>query len=713
MWQRFQQAVGLSPKELTQEISIANPRVQTTTGRTFNPDYLTRIKGLKEYDKVRRDDQVKAALTFKKLAVLKSGWTIDSPEAQGDDWEVAQFVRLQLEQLPGTLNETLRAIMTALDYGFSVSEKIYYPIDSGPYAGKLGLKAIKTRAPHDIGFDIEPGGDILEMGITQNELTMPRAKFVLFTHEGEFGDPFGKPDLEAAYRPWFAKDNAYKWLLMGLERYGVDPIIATYNQAAIGASVQTAFATMLQRLQAATTGLVPRGENDKNITFWQPQQSGPMVEAFTKALDMFNRDIARALLMPGLLGFTADQSQGSLARSETHFEAFVLVIEALRRTIAEDVVQAQIIRQLVDLNYGPQEEYPRFTFLPLTKDMQVDLATTWGNLTQSGVVTFSDADEDHFREMFELPERDAAQARRTPNPVAPEGVRPFKAVEEKKKTSARELSPAERRVDFAALDKSLEASAASWTERLTGDLNTLLGDVESRIEKDFDGTSEAAVTFDLAFGDKLKNALKKFLTDLYRKGRNDLRKELPRKFENELPNVDPEDALAYLEAKALNISGVLEQRLVNDARQAMLTGVSAGESNAQIVERLREVFAPYVGATVAGDVIQPSRLETIVRTNLTDAYNQGRLVQGREAGDLLEAWQYSAIMDDRTTPVCRELDGKVFMADDPNVDTLRPPRHFNCRSLMVPIVIGDEYNESDVITEDQIALAKRESGTGF
>jgi SPP1 gp7 family putative phage head morphogenesis protein len=112
-------------------------------------------------------------------------------------------------------------------------------------------------------------------------------------------------------------------------------------------------------------------------------------------------------------------------------------------------------------------------------------------------------------------------------------------------------------------------------------------------------------------------------------------------------------------------------------------------------------------------VIQPSRLETIVRTNLTDAYNQGRLVQGREAGDFLEAWQYSAIMDDRTTPVCRELDGKVFMADDPNVDTLRPPRHFNCRSVLVPIVIGDEYNADDVITEDQIALAKRESGTGF
>jgi Cu(I)/Ag(I) efflux system membrane protein CusA/SilA len=107
VWQRFQKAIGLGPAELTQEISIANPRVQTTTGRTFNPDYLTRIKGLKEYDKVRRDDQVKAALAFKKLAVLKSGWTIDSPEEFGDDWEVAEFARVNLEKLAQTPLKTM------------------------------------------------------------------------------------------------------------------------------------------------------------------------------------------------------------------------------------------------------------------------------------------------------------------------------------------------------------------------------------------------------------------------------------------------------------------------------------------------------------------------------------------------------------------------------------------------------------------------------
>jgi SPP1 gp7 family putative phage head morphogenesis protein len=755
IWQRFQSIFVPAPRidaVAKDELSIADPRVLSVAGRTFNPAYLVRSKGLREYDKMRRDDQVKAAMVFKKLAVLKSGWTIDSPEEYGDDWEVAQFVRNQFEKLPGTLNESLRSIMTALDYGFSVSEKVYTDVEGGPFAGKLGLKAIKTRAPHDIGFEVTAGGDILDMGITQNERTMPRAKFVVFSHEAEFGNPYGRSDLEAAYRAWFAKDNSYLWLMMGLERYGVDPIVATYNSSAIGKPVQDKMMTILKRMQAATVAVFPRGDKKEDIEFWQPQQSGPMVDAFAKVLAMFNQDIARALLMPGLLGFTADAAQGSLARSETHFEAFVLVIESLRRTLAEDVVQEQIIKQLVDLNYGPQEDYPKFTFLPLTGEQRGTLLNEWAALVAQGIVTPTEADEAHIREIVSFPERnpdDVTIVKPSPAPLAPlsaiapnrplppnpagdapslppiprEGARAAFAERGTKgaatKTFARAPTAAESRIDFKALDASLEEKAVGWSKRLGSILDAFLSETEARIDKEFDGTVAAATDFELAFGDKLKDGVNKFLIDLYRSGRVDLKEELkgiPRvqaAFANELPNVDPADALAYLDAKALNISGVLEQRLIADAKQAMLAGVSAGENNLQIIERLREVFAPYVGATVAGDVVTPSRLETIVRTNLTDAYNQGRLVQGREAGEALKAWQYSAILDSRTTDVCKTLDGKVFEAGDPAINALKPPRHFNCRSILVPIVLGDEYNESDLVDGDIIAQAKSESGTGF
>jgi uncharacterized protein with gpF-like domain len=66
------------------------------------------------------------------------------------------------------------------------------------------------------------------------------------------------------------------------------------------------------------------------------------------------------------------------------------------------------------------------------------------------------------------------------------------------------------------------------------------------------------------------------------------------------------------------------------------------------------------------------------------------------------ALRYSAILDDRTTEICQELDDCVWHTDSDNWDKLRPPNHYNCRSLLVPITEVDVQDglwngeESDV-----------------
>tara|TARA_Y100001963_G_C6788573_1_gene454272 strand:- start:151 stop:1125 length:975 start_codon:yes stop_codon:yes gene_type:complete len=41
------------------------------------------------------------------------------------------------------------------------------------------------------------------------------------------------------------------------------------------------------------------------------------------------------------------------------------------------------------------------------------------------------------------------------------------------------------------------------------------------------------------------------------------------------------------------------------------------------------------------------------------------------------------------TPICEELNGTIFAKDDPNMFKFTPPLHWNCRSMIVPILIGD------------------------
>ena len=75
--------------------------------------------------------------------------------------------------------------------------------------------------------------------------------------------------------------------------------------------------------------------------------------------------------------------------------------------------------------------------------------------------------------------------------------------------------------------------------------------------------------------------------------------------------------------------------------------------------------------------------------------------------------EYSAVIDDRTTPVCEELDGKIFLMGSPELDRLTPPNHFNCRSVLVPVVVGDSYDEDDVATSESLGKALDLAGRGF
>src|ERR1051325_8379584 len=50
----------------------------------YNPDDLARRKGIKIYRQMMQDEQVKAALSAKKLAVVSTGWAGDLPDTAAE-----------------------------------------------------------------------------------------------------------------------------------------------------------------------------------------------------------------------------------------------------------------------------------------------------------------------------------------------------------------------------------------------------------------------------------------------------------------------------------------------------------------------------------------------------------------------------------------------------------------------------------------------------
>ena len=695
----------------------------------YNPSILLSNKGFSTLDKMRRDDQIKAAMAFKKKAVIANGWEIVSPEGKDVDWEPTQFIIDNLKGMQGTFERRLTNIMTALDYGFSITEKVYEEKDA-----KIWLKAIKTKRPHDIVFSSDSFGNL--KFIEQYDVKLPIEKFVIYSYEMEFDNHYGTPDLEASYRAWWTKDNAYKWFAMLLERMGIPPIFAMYDPERYKDANLTALQDVLENIQAATTATIPAWqdkESGKSIEFWAPELAKNIGDVFIPSLDMLNKDIARSILMPGLLGATPDDSIGSMARANVHFDVFMLVINSIRQEIEESVMQEQIIRPLIDMNFNV-DEYPQFKFLPLTDDLQVDLMDRWIKLVSGGVVKHQPEDETHIRKKFKFPERDVSEDEDDENGNDGDDNsdigdnddsagdddggdsdninKNFKLSGRKDFKLSRAKNSYEKKIDFVYINSEID----SHEDTLRKELKATLKDEESYLVRLLRKPNVDIETVQVrsSLETKLAKSTKSAMMGAAKDGYKNV--NIKNNFESKVGSVESA-AQKWIRSRATAVSGVMSNKLQDDVRIVISNAIRSGIPNGEVIARIQDVFLPYIDSNIITDtaVITPHRVETIVRTNMTTAYNQGRLVAMRDPDvqEFIHGVSYSAIMDDRTSDVCDFLDGRVFRVDDPELDRMTPPNHFNCRSVLVEVLINEPIKKDDLLNAKDVGKARELAGKGF
>lgn len=137
-------------------------------------------------------------------------------------------------------------------------------------------------------------------------------------------------------------------------------------------------------------------------------------------------------------------------------------------------------------------------------------------------------------------------------------------------------------------------------------------------------------------------------------------------------------------------------------------GMVAGESSADIARRVVGT-AQLKGADGVTEISR-RQAAAITRTAVNFIANESRAEFFKDNADILEGEQFVATLDSRTTPVCRANDGKIF----PLGEGLRPPLHFNCRSLRVPVLLGDALGDRPAkpVTQKQL-LREFNAANGF
>lgn len=635
----------------------------------WNPDDLVqKQQDYSLYEDMLKDDQVSVCLQIKKDLVLSSGFDFIMKE-DGHE-EIVEDLKIALEEDPEwSFEEMIEEIISAYEFGFSVSEKVFKLREDG----KLSLKFIKTRYPGTWLLHTDEYGNVskYEQRGNKKAIDVPKQSLIHYINKRKFQNPYGVSDLRPAYQAWFTKKHITRWYAIFIEKAASPIPIAKYDKQATRAA-QLDIYNAIKNFQTKTAMAIP---SYVEVEFLEAKSNG---EAFTKGINIFNMFIGRSLLIPDLLGFQgAETSGGSYSLGKTQMEIFFKHIRR-RRELLEKVINNEIVWPIVLHNFGYVDNYPKFKFRDISKDETIDSIKLWLEAAKLPFYRPSDEEMDHFRNIINFPISDkeameemepSEEARETLESKEPTDVivYPTKDGGDRFATRERRYQPASgsygNKTDFNLIEKQLDTALDSFLAvgkgAIDGIFQTFIEDIDRKkiIQRQKVDKLDALALKNVA---GLRQKLYKALLELYKKSKEVASSEL---FKSKFAKpIVAEEFLKILDEETYQFIGDWEYNVTKGARLAIIQAIKDGKSIAQVVDIIDE-------ETKLKSI---TSLETYARTKFTEVMNKGRIAFFEES-KVISGYQYSAILDDRTTEICRGLHGKTFLKGDQPI----PPMHFN------------------------------------
>jgi hypothetical protein len=405
-------------------------------------DDAQRDFGFDIYERMLKDPAVFSSMQTIKIGILSQGARFiapadalpsfrDDPEAQAR-YERAEEIRSFIESICMNLQQPLEDILgemlDALSFGYSVAEKTYEARGS-----KLVLKSLKPKPRRNFAFAVDRYTNLAGLvGTTDKssglmpsllsnvdeESVIPRDKFMILTHAGKGCDPRGSSILRIAYNAWYLKQQVWPFYLKYLAQFGSPSLVGKTPEDAADIEVVdaqgnvvknddgtpqvlTAEQAMLQQLLAFSNGtaiVLPHGSEFDTV---ESQGDG---SAFTNAIDVLDRQIARAILIA--IRATMEAQHGSKADSETSQDILADYTKMIQRSL-EVAFYRDVIYPTVVMNFGQEAADDVCPYMSLSNVAREDIVETGNmiaNLARANVVHPSQYPG--IDAMLNLPERD-------------------------------------------------------------------------------------------------------------------------------------------------------------------------------------------------------------------------------------------------------------------------------------------------------------------
>lgn len=372
-------------------------------------DDIIKRKGYSTYKEMIHDDQVKVCLEFKKTLVVGRTFELSPGNDTADAEKQAKFLMEVFDRID--IEEVLHNALCAFEFGFALAEQVFErdtwdTKNGGDGKQYVFLKKLQHRDPRDLVLKMDYHGNFVGAkqwgvaGVPKNIVELTPEKLWLFTHDRRFGNLYGNSDLRSAYRSWFAKKFVIQFWNVYLERFGAPMTMMGYP---LGASEQlkTNLKSILSNLASKTEILVP---NDVEIKLIEATRGGNA--GYLDAVNFHNNSIARAILMPALLGADGDANRQTASTSQSFLQLRLLfkVADTVSQKLSASLMD-QVIKPLLDINFE-NPIYPTWVWQDYGQYEAAQIADEIRQLHMAGVIDLDQTDVNYIRSIIGLAIRD-------------------------------------------------------------------------------------------------------------------------------------------------------------------------------------------------------------------------------------------------------------------------------------------------------------------
>ena len=716
------------------------------TGGVINEEYLSDLVGSSAsdiFDKMRRSDpKVKMCLMAIMNPIKGATWSVEPADETPDAQKQADLVtKAILESRKKRWEIFLHEILTMIPFGYSLFERTHETVLDDPEFGTyVTYKSFGWRSPRTIerwNLDKDTGKlvsvDQFAFGDSQKNSTMDARFLTLFSMDRE-GDLFeGMSMLRPCYGAWLRKNTYLKLQAIGIEKYAVPTPILSVPE---GRENSPQFANAKAVLQAYTSHqsqfiTLPEGWS---FVLTPTTFDSSKVQA---SIDAENAEIVNAFMANFLL--LGQSGSGSWALSTDLSDFFLGGIEHIASQICE-VFNDQVIPEIIDINFGPQKNYPFMQCSGISDKAGKELAEILNILATSQYIKPDDRLEEHLRVRYGLPEVDTESTREPPAPPAPQmpgQVMPGAPAKpdaesdpEPEKTDPSGENPDPDEEPKASDEKSITlvdkngsiVLAEPPRRQMTNDTkamralmkeNTaimgraLVKRVMSRLSKTSAATRTSAIKNQKISGtSKYSAALLDQLAETSERALMRARGEVPKQKNAKLAEFEllPKDLQKRLKSQ----SKLLAETQAADLEKAVFFQFNSGID--QPDEFIRRDLNEAVDTFSEGPSVTAS-----AGNSTALAVNEARNAFFFSNDVLEEVYAFKFVNTDPISAICRNISnegaGRVFDKDDPAAASFMPPLHHNCKSYIVPILKGgaepdiSPYGLSPVGEEEVVARA--------